>query len=179
MRYLYLLTVFLFLIVNACQPKPYLETENERFLQLISQKGWAENKHESGLYYHFDTIDVACDGGCNGRICGVDCGDGCVRPCYYSKVEIKYDAYLLEDYLAGDETPLLTSGSSSIKLDVEDMILGVKIALIDLEQFSLRSKAYIMIPSHLAYGLQGFGEVVPEHAALVFYIELIESHPHY
>lgn len=44
-----------------------------------------------------------------------------------------------------------------------------------LEKLSFGDKAVLFIPSHLAYGAQGAGNVIPPNATIIFEIELLES----
>ena len=44
-----------------------------------------------------------------------------------------------------------------------------------IEQLSFGDKAVIFIPSHLAYGATGAGNVIPPNANIVFEIQLLEK----
>lgn len=46
-----------------------------------------------------------------------------------------------------------------------------------IEQLSFGDRAVIFIPSHLGYGPQGAGDVIPANANLIFEIELLEKMP--
>lgn len=46
-----------------------------------------------------------------------------------------------------------------------------------LEQLSYGDKALLFIPSHLAYGPQGAGDVIPPNANIIFEVELFENMP--
>jgi peptidylprolyl isomerase len=46
-----------------------------------------------------------------------------------------------------------------------------------LEKLSFGDKAVLFIPSHLAYGAQGAGGVIPPNANIIFEVELVESIP--
>jgi FKBP-type peptidyl-prolyl cis-trans isomerase len=46
-----------------------------------------------------------------------------------------------------------------------------------LEKLSFGDKAILFIPSHLAYGAGGAGDVIPPNTNIVFEIELLESIP--
>jgi FKBP-type peptidyl-prolyl cis-trans isomerase len=44
-----------------------------------------------------------------------------------------------------------------------------------IEQLSFGDKAVIFIPSHLAYGQAGAGNVIPPNANIIFEIQLLEK----
>lgn len=46
-----------------------------------------------------------------------------------------------------------------------------------LEKLSIGDKAILFIPSHLAYGAGGAGDVIPPNTNIVFEVELLESKP--
>jgi peptidylprolyl isomerase len=46
-----------------------------------------------------------------------------------------------------------------------------------IEKLSFGDKAVLFIPSHLAYGAQGAGGVIPPNANIIFEVELVESMP--
>jgi len=46
-----------------------------------------------------------------------------------------------------------------------------------LEKLSFGDKAILFIPSHLAYGAGGAGDVIPPNANIIFEIELLEAAP--
>ncbi|GIZ09893.1 peptidylprolyl isomerase [Flavobacterium sp. UMI-01] len=46
-----------------------------------------------------------------------------------------------------------------------------------LEKLSFGDKAVLFIPSHLAYGAGGAGDVIPPNANIIFEIELLENQP--
>jgi peptidylprolyl isomerase len=46
-----------------------------------------------------------------------------------------------------------------------------------LEKMSIGDKAILYIPSNLAYGEQGAGNVIPPSANIIFEIELLEKMP--
>ncbi len=46
-----------------------------------------------------------------------------------------------------------------------------------IEKLSFGDKALLFIPSHLAYGAQGAGDVIPPNTPIIFEIELLENMP--
>ena len=46
-----------------------------------------------------------------------------------------------------------------------------------LEKLSYGEKAILFIPSHLAYGAGGAGDVIPPNANIIFEIELMDANP--
>lgn len=77
----------------------------------------------------------------------------------------KYEAVDKERLARGQYAPLPSVYSKEARL-----IPGFKEGLLEM---SIGDKATLFIPSHLAYGEQGAGDVIPPNSDLIFELELV------
>ena len=100
----------------------------------------------------------------------VDCAgyfsDGKLFWTTWKELAETYEMYDHCQESAGGYAPIPTVSSNEAKL-----IQGFKEGL---QQMKVGDKALLFIPSHLGYGVQGAGDVIPPNTDLVFELELIE-----
>lgn len=95
-------------------------------------------------------------------------GDG-VSPQPGDSVKVHYKGFLIE----GDkfDSSYARNKPLTIKLGANDVIPGWEEGIALMHK---GGKAKLIIPSHLAYGDQGYGESIPPYSTLIFEIELLD-----
>ncbi len=121
-------------------------------IEYIIDKGWDMQRHSSGIYYQL-----------------LEIGDGPAAE-WAEKVSVHYNGYLL----SGDLFESSYQRQKPFSFYVGNVIAGWNSAL---QLMSVGSKGVFIIPSHLAYGSEGFGKVVGPHQHLIFEIERLPN-PH-
>lgn len=125
-----------------------IEKELERIQSFVERNSWKVKETDGVFIQHLD----------NGNNKPLKEGD---------KVKLKYRCQLLNGTKISDNS---TDGDIHIKIGTQsDCPLGLQIAVSHLNQ---QSKARIIIPSSLAYGLSGDGNKIPRSATLVYEIEV-------
>ena len=124
--------------------KVVAQSEEVQINNYISRRNWPVNKLSNGL-----------------RIWEYETGKG-KKVDYNDEVTIKYRLEAINGQLIYEETKTLIVGT----LEVET---GLDQALRELRK---GSKAKIIIPSHLGYGLVGDGNRIPKMAVLIYDIEV-------
>jgi len=90
------------------------------------------------------------------------------KPDYRSTVSIAYKVYLLDGtlrYSADEQHP------AKISLDASDQPRGLEEGLMMMAE---GSKARIIVPNHLAFGMTGDGDKIPPGRALYYDVHLIK-----
>lgn len=108
------------------------------------------------------------------------------KPEYQTKVNVSYAGFLTNGMLfdsniydmVNENNPgedIQPEGFRPMELEIDPelgLIPGFREAILKLKY---GEKAYILIPPHLAYGENGFHDVIPPNSELVFYIEMHEA----
>lgn len=130
---------------NGCKPvKP--EAEEPQITAYATANGITAMKHHSGLHYQV-----------------VNQGSG-PAPTYTSKVSVTYTGKFLNGVIFDKkETP--------ITAELRDFIEGWKIGLPIIQK---GGKIILLIPSSLAYGCNGFPNVIPPNSIIFFEVTLID-----
>lgn len=127
-----------------------VELENNQIEAFIKEKHW--NMEESGTGLRWMILE-------NGK--GEKAKTG-------QRVRLEYNVYLLDGQriYSSDQTgpKSFLIGHGGVESGLEEGILFLK----------LGDKARFILPSHLAYGQQGDGNLVPSKASLLYEIKLID-----
>ncbi|MEN9331461.1 MAG: hypothetical protein RLZZ94_551 [Bacteroidota bacterium] len=130
--------------------KKMILLEQEKIDSFIAQKNYKMEKTKTGIHYIID-----------------ETGKG-EKPKNLAEVELKYTIHLLNgDYCYSSDS----SGVMQIKIGQSNEPTGLQEAL---QQIPCGSKATIIIPSYLAYGISGDGNKIGSQASLVYNIELLK-----
>ena len=94
-----------------------------------------------------------------------------ISPVRYAglQVEVDYKSYLL------DGTLLFDSNGQSTIVELDEAIVGWQLAM---PLMDLNDKMLLILPSRLAYGVEGNNQI-PPNSILVFEIELLDIFPHF
>lgn len=149
--FLPLLSVLIITIFNACTVKDTActdktpQSEEATIINYAATQGIAATKHSTGVYYQI-----------------MSPGSG-ATPTLTSTVYIKYTGKLLNGTVFDQAT-------SPVPYTLSSLILGFQIGLPLIQKGGIIK---LIVPSSMAYGCRGFGQV-PGDAILYFEIELTD-----
>lgn len=130
--------------------KKMILLEQQKIDSFIAKNNYKMEKTKTGIHYHIDQT-----------------GKG-EQPKNLAEVELKYTIHLLNgDYCYSSDS----SGVMQIKIGQSNEPTGLQEAL---QLIPCGSKATIIIPSYLAYGISGDGNKIRSQASLVYNIELLK-----
>jgi len=130
--------------------KKFIEAEEKLIKKFIEEESLNLNKTGSGIYY-------LIEGSGKGKY-----------PAIGKMVSFTFNIYLLNKTLIYSSDAM---GVYQFKVDKDDVPSGLNqiIKLLKIGQ-----KAKFILPSHLAYGVQGDGDKIPVRSPLYYEIKLIE-----
>jgi FKBP-type peptidyl-prolyl cis-trans isomerase len=82
-----------------------------------------------------------------------------------NEVKVIYSMYLLDSTIAQEEIQI------SFKVDHADITNGMNEAV---KRMKAEDEVFLIVPSHLGYGVHGKGNTVPSRATLLFNLKLVE-----
>jgi FKBP-type peptidyl-prolyl cis-trans isomerase len=130
--------------------KKMILLEQVKIDSFIAKNNYKMEKTKTGIHYVIDKV-----------------GKG-EQPKNLAEVELKYTIHLLNgDYCYSSDS----SGVMQIKIGQSNEPTGLQEAL---QQIPCGSKATIIIPSYLAYGISGDGNKIGSQESLVYNIELLK-----
>jgi len=136
------------LLFSACEPdRTQFELDEDAILAYIEENSLDATRHPSGLYYIID-----------------DPGSGNKRPNLASEVSVRYRGYFLDGEVFDE-----TTGTDVATFPLRGVIQGWQIGI---PLFMRGGKGVLLIPSGLAYGRSGRGQI-PPNTVLAFDIELV------
>lgn len=124
--------------------KAVAQNEEVQIDNYISRRNWPVKKMSNGL-----------------RIWEYEEGKG-RKVDYNDEVTIKYRLEAINGQLIYDGTKNLISGTQEVEIGLDQA----------LRELKKGSKAKVVIPSHLGYGLVGDGDRIPKMAVLIYDIEV-------
>lgn len=127
-----------------------VEIEDESINKFIERKGWEMKETGTGLRWML-----------------IENGEG-ERAQTGQLVSLEYEVYLFSGQLIYSSK---TMGIKSFKIGYGGVERGLEEGILFLK---LGDKARFILPSHLAYGLQGDGQSIPRKVSLLYEVELIE-----
>lgn len=89
------------------------------------------------------------------------------RPAIHTVVEIKYKVFLLDGTLCYSND---STGPVKIRLGVGEQVRGLEEGIMLMMS---GDKAYLILPSHLGYGMTGDQSKIPPASALFYDVELL------
>jgi FKBP-type peptidyl-prolyl cis-trans isomerase len=157
--YILVFAGLLFLGLTACNKKSetLLLAERAQIRAYFEQEGISNyiEDNDAGYFYHItENGDSTLD-----------------RANIASKVELKYESWLLEGTLIDD-----TYANTSTILTLSSSIPGLQLVL---PNFYIGTKARVVLPSRLGYGEAGLSPLIPSNSILMIDVEIIEIHPHF
>lgn len=129
--------------------KKKAEDESNRIKAFVKQKKWPTTVSGTGLHYYI-----------------YEHGNGDSAKTH-DMAEVRYKVSLLDGTLCyelkEDQSEVFTIGQDDVESGLHEAMLYMREG----------DKAYLVLPSHLAYGLTGDQSKIPRDASLVYDIELI------
>lgn len=130
--------------------KKMMLLEQEKIDSFIKKTKLVMDETKTGIHFKIDSL-----------------GKG-EKPKNLSEVELKYSIYLLDgSYCYSSDS----SGVLQMKIGQSNEPTGLQEIL---QQIPCGSKAKIILPSYLAYGLSGDGDKIGSGASLIYNIELLK-----
>lgn len=130
---------------NGCKPvKP--ETEEPQMITFAAANGLTMTKHSSGMYYQV-----------------VNAGVG-ISPTPSNKVVVTYVGKKLDGNV-------FDQSSAPVAFNLSQLIEGWQVGL---QLIKKGGQIRLLVPSSMAYGCTGSGQVIPSNAVLYFDISLID-----